>query len=114
MIVLFHKVYILAKAGKLKNTPPHELTFHMLSGQTQTIHFEQVDVARSRVGALALTYQVPDCPDFKPWRIKSMELPIEAIEQYYDIYLTTDRFFVAFTNGMINRLNDDLKAQRTE
>lgn len=89
--------------------PTHvtELDVLLTDNQKEHLVFDRVTQTREN-GLTTLTFTVEQPIPVKPWRIADFVTKIPGLEEFVDVYFTTNRFMVAFDKEMINRFNNNL------
>lgn len=84
-----------------------ELDVLLTDNQKEHLVFDRVTQTREN-GLATLTFTANQPIPIKPWRISDFVTKIPGLEEFVDVYFTTDRFMVAFDKEMINRFNNNL------
>ena len=79
----------------------------LTDNQKEHLVFDRVTQTREN-GLVTLTFTANQPIPIKPWRISDFVTKIPGLEEFVDVYFTTDRFMVAFDKEMINRFNNNL------
>ena len=88
-------------------TPVTELDILLTDNQKEHLVFERVTQTREN-GLTTLTFTTEQPIPVKPWKIADFATKIPGLDEFVDVYFTTDRFMVAFDKEMINRFNNNL------
>lgn len=90
-----------------KPTPITGLDVLLTDNQKEHLVFDRVTQTCEN-GLTTLTFTANQPIPVKPWRIADFATKIPGLEEFVDVYFTTDRFMVAFDKTMINRFNNKL------
>lgn len=73
------------------------------------LKFNNVET-KNENGLVTITYLASEPIPVKPWHITDFLTKIKGIEKYIDIHFNTNKFFVVFTQEMIDRFNQQITA----
>lgn len=85
------------------------LVVKTIDNDEKELKFNNVET-KDENGLMTITYLANEPIPIKPWHITEFLTKIEGIEKYVDIHFNTNKFFVVFTQEMIDRFNQQIIA----
>lgn len=83
---------------------PNTFYFYMIDGQIKEVTFDEI-IIEHKENRTIIYCNKPKANEVKPWKIEAIKTKLHGLVAYLDVYFTTDKYYVAFTEETIKQLN---------